>query len=143
MTISDYEIKRNVATFVPYRRRGDTWEFFLQKRTMDAPTNPGKIGLFGGGVEGNETPEECMYREVKEELSYRPVRVRFFETRLYPWGTRHVFIEEASADFDQSITVREGEYGRFFTLSELQKVEERTDGVKSLIPDLATKLNEK
>jgi 8-oxo-dGTP diphosphatase len=31
---------------------------------------PGKIGLFGGHREGNETFLDCVVREIHEELSY-------------------------------------------------------------------------
>lgn len=33
-------------------------------------TNPGKIGLFGGHREGDETFLECIVREVHEEIGY-------------------------------------------------------------------------
>lgn len=32
---------------------------------------PGKWGLFGGRKKNNETPEECIIREIKEELSIK------------------------------------------------------------------------
>jgi 8-oxo-dGTP diphosphatase len=38
---------------------------------------PGKVGLFGGHREGNETFLECVVREVHEELSYYLPRERF------------------------------------------------------------------
>jgi len=33
-------------------------------------TNPGKIGLFGGHREGDETFLECIVREIQEEIGY-------------------------------------------------------------------------
>jgi 8-oxo-dGTP diphosphatase len=45
--------------------------FLLQRR--DNVVNilyPGKIGLFGGHREGDETFLECVVREVREETSY-------------------------------------------------------------------------
>ena len=33
-------------------------------------TNPGKIGLFGGHREGDETFLECIVREIHEEIGY-------------------------------------------------------------------------
>ncbi len=45
-----------------------TKEVLLQKRSTDAPINPGMWGLFGGSSEGDETSKECAIREWKEEL---------------------------------------------------------------------------
>lgn len=41
----------------------------LQRRTKDAPYGPGLLGIFGGGVEDGETADECLMRELKEEVS--------------------------------------------------------------------------
>jgi 8-oxo-dGTP diphosphatase len=45
---------------------------FLFQQRDDNPDilYPGKIGLFGGHREGNETFLECVVREVHEEISY-------------------------------------------------------------------------
>jgi len=45
--------------------------FLLQQRDhVVGITNPGKIGLFGGHREGEETFLECVVREVHEEIGY-------------------------------------------------------------------------
>jgi 8-oxo-dGTP diphosphatase len=45
--------------------------FLLQQRDdIVGIIHPGKVGLFGGHREGNETFLECVVREVHEELSY-------------------------------------------------------------------------
>jgi 8-oxo-dGTP diphosphatase len=45
--------------------------FLLQQRDDIAGiAYPGKVGLFGGHREGDETYLECVVREVHEELSY-------------------------------------------------------------------------
>ena len=43
-------------------------KYVVQKRD-DIPTiaEPGKLSLWGGALEGNETPEEAVIREIKEE----------------------------------------------------------------------------
>jgi 8-oxo-dGTP diphosphatase len=45
--------------------------FLLQQRD-DIPgiIHPGKIGLFGGHLEGNETFLQCVAREIREEISF-------------------------------------------------------------------------
>ena len=51
---------------------------------------PGKIGLFGGHREGNETFLECVVREVYEEISYFVPSERFAHLTSYdgadPYG---------------------------------------------------------
>jgi len=45
--------------------------FLLQQRDdIGGILHPGKVGLFGGHREGNETYLECIVREVREEISY-------------------------------------------------------------------------
>ena len=41
---------------------------FQQRDNIAGITEPGKIGLFGGHREGNETFLECIAREVSEEI---------------------------------------------------------------------------
>ena len=57
---------------------------------------PGKIGLFGGHREGNETFLDCVVREIHEELSYylpperfEPVARRVGLDSEVPGGTVH------------------------------------------------------
>ena len=59
---------REVAAALVIDQRG---RFLLQQRD-DVPgiLFPGKIGLFGGHREGDETFLECVVREVHEELSF-------------------------------------------------------------------------
>ena len=45
-----------------------TGYILLQHRDNNAPTNPNKWGLFGGHMEGDETPEVTARRELREEL---------------------------------------------------------------------------
>jgi len=57
----------------------DTHGRFLLQRRDDAPSIlfPGKIGLFGGHREGDETFLECVIREVHEEIGYLALPSRF------------------------------------------------------------------
>ena len=52
--------------------------FLLQQRDNVAGiVHPGKVGLFGGHREGDETYLECVVREVREELTFQIPAERF------------------------------------------------------------------
>ena len=63
-----------------------TRSVLLQKRDLNTKANPGLWGFFGGSSEGEETPEQSIIRELKEELnidvmpgSLQPLRTYFNE----------------------------------------------------------------
>jgi 8-oxo-dGTP diphosphatase len=64
----DAPLPREIACAVLIDNRG---RFLLQQRD-DVPgiLQPGKIGLFGGHREGDETYLECLTREIHEEISF-------------------------------------------------------------------------
>jgi 8-oxo-dGTP diphosphatase len=135
------EGKREVASFVPYRKAANGWEFFLQKRSVDAPTHAGLMGLFGGSMENGETPEEGLLREVREELAYVPKALAYFtkyETSQY---IRHVYIEEVAEDFETKITIGEGDYGKFIAATELKNFQQFSKVAHAVIPELADMLS--
>jgi len=76
---------------------------------------PGKIGLFGGHREGNETFLECVVREIQEELSFylpperfQPIASRSGPDREVPGGTVRAEIFVARDIPVAAITVTEG-----------------------------------
>ena len=59
---------REVACAILIDTRG---HFLLQQRDdVVGILHPGKVGLFGGHREGDETLLECVVRELREELTY-------------------------------------------------------------------------
>lgn len=111
--------KREVSSLVPYRRAGDVLEFYLQMRDEHAKTNAGRFGMFGGGIDAAETPFEAMVREMSEELEYDARNAQYF--CRYEWASTiaHLFIEEVAADFQTKVVVREGQYGKFLQIEEI------------------------
>ena len=107
---------------MPYRKRNGAWEFFLQMRGVDAETNPNRFGVFGGGIEGNKTPQQALLRELKEELTYIPRNYRYFSRFENANRTSDLFIEEVGEDFEKDITVCEGQYGKFLTADEVDSL---------------------
>ncbi|MSR85518.1 NUDIX domain-containing protein [Candidatus Uhrbacteria bacterium] len=90
----------------------DTRSVLLQKRDDKAPVNPNKWCLFGGGSEGDETPEQTFIREMKEELNIelKLEDLKKFTNYLNPkFNThRYVYLVESRAD-KSSMTLNEGE----------------------------------
>jgi 8-oxo-dGTP pyrophosphatase MutT (NUDIX family) len=114
--------KRPVASYLPYRKLGDTYEFYLQMRSAGAKTNPGLFGLFGGGIEADETAEEALMREIMEELRFTPREFQYFSRYETANSVLDLFIEEAQQDLESNVEVHEGDYGKFISYPELQKL---------------------
>lgn len=61
----------------------------LQRRTSDAPTSPNMLSLFGGGMEGDETPIEGARRELSEEISLDTSKLEM--SPLAEFGHKHEY----------------------------------------------------
>ena len=59
---------RNVSVLALYN---DQKEILLQHRSKDALRLPDYWAFFGGGIEGEETPEQAIAREILEELEIK------------------------------------------------------------------------
>ncbi len=110
--------KREVAALAIYRYVGERLEFYLQMRTADASVNPGLYDFFGGGLDAGETPSDALFREIKEELEYVPVRHVYFSRYENATHINNLFMEEVDKDFESAVVVHEGQYGKFMTLPE-------------------------
>lgn len=49
---------------------------------------PGKICFPGGGIEPNESPEEALIRECREEIGVRVRPIRQLDESVTPWRVR-------------------------------------------------------
>jgi 8-oxo-dGTP diphosphatase len=108
---------RHVAVLILYDRHG---KILLQHRTKDAPSFPDYWGLFGGGIEDGETPEQALRREILEELEYHARFARRVAGRQFVRDgvayTMHVFAEH----YDGSpLTLREGQAMGWFMVQEM------------------------
>ncbi len=59
---------------------------FLVIRRSQSVVAPGKYCFPGGGIEGEETEEQALVREIREELAAMVVPVRRLWESITPWG---------------------------------------------------------
>lgn len=83
---------------------------------------PNMWGLPGGHIDGIETPEECMLREIKEELGLVSSDIALFIAAKRSYGTEHTFWSRA--DFcSESIQLTEGQRVQWFSYPEIQQMQ--------------------
>jgi len=97
-------------------------KLLIQHRAEDAKRSPGLWGLFGGGIEEDETPLDAVFRETKEEIGYdlkdpSPVWTQEFR----PGEFKYVFAE--SYDGVQKLILGEGQAMKWCTLEEARKLD--------------------
>jgi 8-oxo-dGTP diphosphatase len=119
----------------------DTDGRFLMQLRDDKPgiVDPGKISLFGGRREGNESFLDCIVREIHEELGCYLLPERF--KRLARWagsdhaitgGNFHAEIFIVRSIPSEQLTVTEGSLKRL-TLAELGQIRQ---SLARLLPNL-------
>ncbi len=107
--------KKRIAVLIPYRKEGGLPLIFLQKRSANDPgLPPGYFAFFGGHAEGDESPEQTMLREIKEELNYIPSGYKHLGQYEFSRSRKNIYYVEVGDQFEHEVNVREGEYGRFF-----------------------------
>lgn len=137
--------KRLVSILIPYRIIENEIHVYLQKRTMDMERMPGWFGLWGGGIDEGETPEEGLKREIQEELGFDVTKYPYVLHNKYEfWGAiESVFIFEAPESFEKTIIISEGEYGKWFSAEEAYKLPDLIFQAKVIINDLERSLLKK
>ncbi len=82
---------------------------------------PNRWGLPGGHIDEQETPEECILREMHEELDLELHNIRLFVAAERSYGTEHTYW--ARANFQpEKITLSEGQGVQWFSYSEIQRM---------------------
>ena len=71
---------RKVAIFV---LRDESGKILLQHKDAGAPRLANYWAFFGGGIEKDETPEQAVKREAKEELQIDLTEYKFFKKYTY------------------------------------------------------------
>lgn len=116
-------IKRK-SNLIPYRLVENHFEFFLSHRSKTAKQYPDLWSFWGGGIEENETPDEALIREIREELNWKPDYYELLGTYYdsIP-NEKFIYFAKVDQDFEKQIEVRESQGGKFFTRDEIEKEE--------------------
>lgn len=98
------------------QRRDDKPEIFF----------PGWLGLFGGALEGSETPEAGLRRELEEELAFVPAKVTHFCSMGLDFSfaghgmiPRHFFVVDIASSAVQTLRLSEGKAIETITAREI------------------------
>ena len=141
-----YSPQRRCSIFIPYKKQGNNIVVYLQKRSADTKRLPDYFGFWGGGIEKNETPEQGLLREVKEEMDYTPSSYHFFGKYVFPrrgkngYSEKFAFILEVKNNFENEIKILEGEYGKYFSEEEVEKELKLIEDDKVILSDIFKKL---
>lgn len=113
-------VHRKVALIVFYDKEG---KILLQDRQGISKYGE-KWGYFGGGIEENETPEEAVIRETKEELEFNLKKYKYIGIVKTEDKRgiieRHVFISPLPKM--EELQQKEGKSMQLFTLKEAKIV---------------------
>ncbi len=93
----------------------------------------GSWALFGGHIEGSETPEEALIREIKEEINYTLKDYKLIkETVIKDFGKAYWFYGTIDAELSE-LHLGEGDDFNFFTYDEILKLKLAPESKKALI----------
>ena len=97
----------------------------LQDR-KSIPIDDSEWGFFGGIHEKNETPEQALIREIKEELNFdtsHHVHVHSFESPYHEGMFEgHIFASELPENHEEVFTVLEGDGMKLYHVDDLDTV---------------------
>ncbi|MFH0806189.1 MAG: NUDIX domain-containing protein [Candidatus Brennerbacteria bacterium] len=130
------ENKPLVALFIPYKIVDGKILVYFQKRTRDAKRIPDLFGFFGGKVEEGEGVEEGLRREIKEELNFTLGAYEKLGLYESSKSAKHIFVSEVDENFEQKVTVLEGEYGKFLNEEEATNEPKILESYKQILQDL-------
>lgn len=102
--------------------RNQLGEFLLQLRDANAPSFPDYWTIFGGVVEGHESPRAALCRELWEELHLGPDRIESFRhvaEHLQENGTKQSIFEVVVSSDTGDLALREGAGMAFVGIVEL------------------------
>src|SRR3989338_10663485 len=138
------EDKRYVSVLIPYKVKDKKVFVFLQKRDNKAKVLPDCFSFFGGKIELGEKPEEALVREIKEELNFNLKEYLYlcqYTSDASILIVLYVYFSKVDDDFENNVTILEGEYGKFFSENEMEKELKLINSDKKILKDLFGKLS--
>lgn len=124
--------ERRVAALCLYDKEG---RVLLQHHALDNPFLPGYWGFFGGLVDGEESPEQTVRRNMFSKTEYRPHKPVFFVKEKSLQGGIHtltyIFIE--TYDETQPIILHEGQGYGWFPIPEALTLQVTPERAKTLL----------
>lgn len=111
--------KVKISILIPYKIiGGDVW-VYMQKRSANQKS-PNCIGFWGGHAENEETPEETVQREIKEELGLDldMEQVKFFNRYESLNSLISTFVLPVENGWEERVVIGEGEYGLWLDAKE-------------------------
>lgn len=135
---------RNVSVILLYN---NDKKILLQHRDESIAILPGYWSFFGGKVGENETPENAVKRETKEELEYDLVNPKLvmtekFETEIYN-VTRYIYIEKYNPKIKLVIHEGQGMAWHNYSDTEKLKVDKFDLEVIKFVDELIAKIKDK
>ena len=114
-------------TTLCYIEKNGCW-LMMQRNKKDHDENAGKWIGIGGHLEEDESPEECMLREIREEtgLDVCDLRLRGLITFILPdWGNELTFLYTAKTEGNVSERYLQGDEGTlaWIPVSEVGRLE--------------------
>ena len=88
-------------------------------KILIAKRREGKWEFPGGRIEKGETPEECLKREIEEELMLGLTNIKFFATVKYTYSFGEVVLHVFIANCSGKIVMKEHEDVRWIGLEEM------------------------
>lgn len=101
------------------------------QRSLSKKLSPGEWETIGGSIEGEETLEECINREIKEELNVNVKTCAYFKDYATDNGITAVFIITLVGE--PSFSPDDFEEIRWVTREEVEKLEFAIDCQKRLL----------
>ena len=86
----------------------------FQRRGAEAPTSPNLLGLFGGHVENQETADDAVVRELREETSLDVSKLKFKKLGASDIDNRQFFFYQTDIK-DAGFEVYEGERAEIYS----------------------------
>jgi len=97
-------------------------KILLQKRATNAKRFPNQWGLFGGGANQDEDPEETVRREIMEELDLKLQKIELIDQQKYELeitDEKGVIFVFKSTYNEEKLSLNEGQKMEWVALKEI------------------------